>query len=255
MNATDGNFNSTTENVRRTVNVGSFAFNSTHTLCVRGKDAVGNWGAAVCTSLVVDDIVFANSFEAGNTSAWSSTTGLTNADVIGAPAAQPAGPTNLKGLRVRVNGSNRFVQDNTPNNEAAYHARFYFNPNDAHGQHTILQGKKANGDTIFDVQYRRTNAGVYQVQLGIRRTNGSQPTTPWITITNASHFVELEWTSAAATTTKLRIDGAVVGTLTGSTTAHKLDRVRLGAIGISGGTGTYEYFDNFVSTRTTLIGP
>jgi len=53
MAATDGSFNSSTEGVNATVPVGGLSSGS-HTLYVRGQDALGNWGAWGATVLSID---------------------------------------------------------------------------------------------------------------------------------------------------------------------------------------------------------
>jgi len=155
------------------------------------------------------------------------------------------------------------VQDNTPANEASYHARFYFNPNSTstgNGGHDVFVGRNTGGTNIFRLQYRRTGNGpyTYQVRAVVRRSNGSaEAATTWYTITNAAHAIEIAWQSSLSASFRLYIDGALKQTLINlNTNAFRLDSVRLGPSGgLTGGTAGTEYYDAFFSTRTTYIGP
>ena len=162
-------------------------------------------------------------------------------------------------MQALINGkSGIYVTDTTPNNEVSYHARFYFHPNSTttgSGQQDIFVGRTSSGTTIFRVQYRR-NGGQYQIRTQVARSGGTTSTS-WYPISNAAHAIEIAWASGSSTSFSLYIDGALKQTLTGlNTSAYLLDSVRLGpSNGISSnGSGT-EYFDAFVSTRMTLIGP
>jgi hypothetical protein len=57
MGASDGSFDSSKEDVTATVNVSEWNY-GVHTIWVRGRDASGNWGAALSTSLTIN--VFKN---------------------------------------------------------------------------------------------------------------------------------------------------------------------------------------------------
>src|SRR5262249_22168593 len=139
MAATDGAFDSPSEAVQATLPAMP---DGTHTLHVRAHDAAGNWGPVTDVTFSVGTVaLFSNGFAAGNLSAWSSVTG---GSAITASTAANLHGADSYGLQVVQNGSaGRFVQDNTPNNEADYSARFYFNPNGANTgtvKPTILAG-------------------------------------------------------------------------------------------------------------------
>ena len=95
------------------------------------------------------------------------------------------------------------------------------------------------------------------VNDGTTWTNSS-----WFTITDWPHYLEIDWKASTAVGANnggltFWIDGVQKANLTGiDNDTRKIDQARLGAVnGIDSGTrGTY-YFDDFVSTRTTYIGP
>jgi len=154
-------------------------------------------------------------------------------------------------------GTSGYVVDGTPNNETSYHARFYFSPNSVTigtSAQDIFVGRNSANQNVFRVQLRRSS-GQYQIRSVVSRSGGTTSTS-WYTITNAYHAIEIAWQSATSASFSLYIDGTLKRTLTGlNTSASLLDSVRLGpSAGLSGVSGT-EYFDAFVSTRTSYIGP
>ena len=256
MTATDGSFNSNSEAIRATLPTLS---NGTHTLSVRALDAAGNWGpVAQVTVTISNPVVFANSFAAGNLSAWSSATG---GSAISATAAAKLHGADQYGLQASQSGTaSRFVLDNSPALESQYSARFYFNPHGAlpgSSSPTILAAIKGGGGTVARVQYSRTGAGVYRIRAGAL-SGGSWKNTSWHAISNAAHAVEVDWKAGAGSgSLKLLVDGALKHTL-GSLVngSQRIDKVKLGpsdtlAAKISG----VLYFDDFVSTRGGTIGP
>ncbi|MCL4561972.1 MAG: multicopper oxidase domain-containing protein [Chloroflexi bacterium] len=232
-----------------------------HTVSVRAKDAAGNWSntVSIVVNVVYPNNIFADGFESGNFSAWSTTGGTTaNLSVIsgGAQAGSYL-------MRAQVSGgASGYVQDNTPFVDGSYHARFYFNPNgystgngNNPGVVTIFNGLNSTGTAIFQIQYRRSNNTGYQVRLSVTRAGGTTNTN-WYTITNnAWNAIEIAWQSGGAAQASLYTGGTLRQTLTNlNTTAYTLDTVRLGPQGTLPGTGAV-LFDSFVSTRRTVVGP
>ena len=201
-------------------------------------------------------LIFANGFESGNFSGWSATFGSpARISVTGAAALQGS-----FGMQSVITGNTpSYVTDNTPANESSYHARFYFDPNStisSGSAHDILAGRNTAGATILRVQYRRTNGGLYQIRAGALRSTGLAYTN-WFTVSDAPHAIEIAWQSATNASFSLYIDGVLRQTRTGlNTNTRKLDSVRLGpSVGLTIGTSGTEYFDSFVSTRNSYIGP
>ena len=158
-----------------------------------------------------------------------------------------------------------YVTDDSPNAEARYRARFYFDPNTiamTNGDtHYIFYGYHGASAVVVRVQLRRS-AGVYQLRAALRNDSSTWTSSSWFTITDASHSIEIDWRVATASSANnggltLWIDGAQRADLAGvDNDTRRIDRVRLGAVtGIDNGTRGAYYFDAFESRRQTHIGP
>ncbi len=212
------------------------------------------------TPTVAADLIFADSFESGNLSAWSgAATG--GGDL---KAAADAALKGNAGLRAAVNdNTSLYVTDARPANETRYRARFWFDPNGigmASGDmHTIFSGRAGSID-VFRLAFRRS-AGGYQVRAQIRDDAGAYTSGTWYTIGDAPHAIEIEWKAATAAGAKngslaLWLDGALKQTKTGiDNDTLRVGDIRLGPLaGIDAGTRGTLYFDAFESRRTTYIG-
>ncbi|MDI6858710.1 MAG: S8 family serine peptidase [Dehalococcoidia bacterium] len=212
------------------------------------------------TATPVVDPVFADGFESGNFSAWTSAE--TNGGDLSVSAE--AAIFGTKGMQAATSGTAAmYVTDGSPAAETSYHARFYFNPNGAltgnNQQQTIFAGFNAAGTNIFSVEYRRQNArgGTYQVRATVARAGGTS-TTSWFTIANNTpHSIEIAWQSGASVPFRFYVDGSFRQSLNNlNTSAYLLDFVRLGPqAGLTASASGTQYFDAFVSTRFTHIGP
>lgn len=261
--AADAAFNSPTESL--TANIDFIARGwapGNHTVYVRAMDAAGNWSSTASTvvNVVLPNNIFADSFQSGTTSAWSSVTGAnisvnSGASLNGSPAF---------GMRAGLAGTALgYVTDLTPLADSSFHGRFYFNPNGALPNNnnsangvTIFSGLNSANTAIFQVQFRRQNNGTYQVRLAVLRSGGTS-TTNWYAISNASHSIEIAWQSGSSTSASFYTDGVLRQTLTGlNTNANKLESVRLGpSVGTVAGASGAMYFDAYMSTRNTVVGP
>ncbi|MCB0049563.1 MAG: hypothetical protein KDE24_08480, partial [Caldilinea sp.] len=153
-----------------TIDVSAWAVGN-YTLSVRARDAAGNWSTPASVVLVVDDLIFADGFESGNTTAWSAATGA------GVSVNATAAMAGNFGMAVVLSpGVQGFVTDNTPAALTSYNARFQFNPNAArtvNGVETIFAGQNAGGTTIFSIEYRRPNPGSNpQIRATVLRQGG-----------------------------------------------------------------------------------
>ena len=208
------------------------------------------------------DMIFADGFEGGNLSAWSSSS--TDAgDLSVSPAAAMVGS---QGLQAVIDDNNAVsVTSDHPNAERRYRARFHFDPNSvsmASGNaHIILRGYSGSSTVALRVEFGFSSSG-YQVRAGLVNDGSTWTETSWFTLTDAPHTIELDWRAAAAVGANdggltLWIDGVERQNLTGiDNDTRRIDRVLLGALAsIDTGTrGTY-YFDAFESRRQTYIGP
>jgi hypothetical protein len=158
-----------------------------------------------------------------------------------------------------------YVSDASPVAESIYHARFYFSPNGItmnNGKsHDIFVGRSLSGAAVFRLQFQRAS-GAYQVRGAVRTNSGTEQTTSWYTISNASHAIEVAWQAASTTSgstgsLSLWIDGTLKQTRSSvANGTYRLEEARLGVVGgVTSGISGTEYFDAFVSTRNTYIGP
>jgi hypothetical protein len=209
--------------------------------------------------------LFADGFETGNLSAWSSS--QTDQGDLNVTAAAAIGGSY--GLRAALDDNRSiYVVDDTPSAETAYRARFYFDPNGismASGNaHIVFLARDVAGVVAFRIELRSFQ-GDYQVRAVAPVDFAPAMGTAWIPITDTIHQFEVAWWSASGQFTDdggllLWIDDSgeplagFIGGLDNDT--RRVDSVRLGAVsGIDAGTrGTY-FFDAFASTEGFPIGP
>jgi Tol biopolymer transport system component len=208
------------------------------------------------------DLIFADGFEAGNLSAWAaSSTDLGDLSVSAAAAL-----VGSQGLQAVIDDANAiYLTDDSPNLEPRYRARFYFDPNSipmvSGDAHYIFKGFVGASTEVLRVEFRRS-AGTYQIRASLLDDGTTWINTNWFTISDASHFIELDWRMATAVGANngglaLWIDGTQQANLSGvDNDTRRIDRARLGALtAIDPGTSGAYYFDAFESRRQNYIGP
>lgn len=208
------------------------------------------------------DLIFADNFESGNLSAWTSS--VTDTGDLSVTAAAALVGTN--GMQAVIDDANLiYVTDDHPNSEPRYRARFYFDPNSismASGDsYRIFVAYAGTSTAVLRAEFRYYS-GAYQIQFHVLNDSGSWQSTGWVTLSDAKHTIEFDWQAANAVganngSLALWIDGAQKPGLSAiDNDTRRVDRVRLGAVyGIDAGTrGTY-YLDDFVSQRQSYIGP
>lgn len=158
-----------------------------------------------------------------------------------------------------------YVTDDTPNAEPHYRARFYFDPTSismrSGNAHYIFYGYSGTSTVVLRIEFRYYLSS-YQLRAGLVNDGTTWKTSSWFTISDAPHYVEIDWKAATAAGANngylaLWIDGTQRANLTGvDNDTRRIDRVRLGPVaGIDSGTrGTYS-LDAFESRRSTYIGP
>lgn len=214
------------------------------------------------TSTPLPDLIFADGFESGSLAQWSSS--VTNGGGLSVSTTAAIG--GIFGMQSQITNNNpQYVQDDNPNGESHYRARFYFNPNSItmnnNNYHSIFIGYQGASTAVLRVDFRKSSSS-YQLRAGLADNASTWQNTGWDNITNAAHYIELDWIAAAASGTAngsltFWIDGVQQASLTGvANDTRRVDMVRLGSVtGIDSGTrGTY-YLDSFVSRRLTYIGP
>jgi hypothetical protein len=210
--------------------------------------------------------IFADGFDLGGLARWSSAS-TDGGDLSATPAASLSGAG--MGLQAAVDDTaGLYVQDDEPNNENRYRARFRLDPNGFDPGETagkrrtrvLILFEQAPTRRLAAVVLRRLG-GQYSLQARVRRDDDTQADTGFITITDAPHTIELDWRRATSPIAgngrlDLWIDGVLRSTLTGlDNNASSVDFVRLGALSVKAtATGTL-FLDGFESRRRTYIGP
>jgi len=212
------------------------------------------------------DLIFQDGFETGDLSRWSLSSN-DGGDLSVSPAAALAGTT--KGMQALVNDqAGLYVEDQTPSGEVHYRARFYFDPSGFDPGESMNHLRTRLFIMFDDTGTRRLSAlvlkrqgGNYSLMQRCRRDDNSQADNGFFPITDAPHWIEMEWKSAATGTSNdgmcaLTIDGTLAGTLPAVQNSSRLvGMVRLGAMNVKGGAAGMPFFDEFVSRRQTAIGP
>jgi hypothetical protein len=210
----------------------------------------------------VPDLIFADQFEAGGVLAWTSSVTDSGDLAVAGPAAL-VGDLGLQA--VLDNNVSVYVLDDTPNAETRWRARFYFDPNGigmANGDaHYLLYGYSGGSALSLRLEFGRSS-GQYRLRAAASSDAGAWGSTAWTVITDAPHFVELDWRAASAAGANdggltFWIDGVQRAALAGlDNDQRRLERYRLGAVaGVDTGTrGTY-YLDAVEARRFTYIGP
>ena len=208
----------------------------------------------------VPDLIFADDFESGDLSAWSSVTA--DGDLSASPAAALVGANGMQAL---INDNTAiFVTDQTPTAEPRYRARFHFDPNSismvSGDNHFIFYAVSGTSKAVLRMKFRFSK-GAYQVRAEILNNSAAWSNTAWFPISDSPHALEIDWLAATPGASDggltLWIDGGQQAMLTGiANSNYRIDHVQLGAVnGLDTGTrGTY-YFDAFESHRQTYIGP
>ena len=208
----------------------------------------------------VSDLIFADGFESGSFSAWSSaSTGAGDLSVTASAAL-----IGSNGMRVVINDTTAmYTVDDTPATEARYRARFYFDPNSISmtdgNAHYIFVGYDTAA--VFNMDFRFFG-GSYQIRLRQQNDGLATTSTAWVTISDAPHFIEMDWRAATAAGANnggvtLWVDGVQTGSLSGlDNDTRRIGQVRLGAVsGIDAGTLGTCYLDAFESRQQSYIGP
>jgi len=240
------------------------------TYFVRVLPGAANAAQLYQLSLTIGDVapapdpIFSDGFDATSLSAWSATSGG-GGDLFTSAAAAMAG---ARGLQVVIDDTARlFVQDDTPNAESRYRARFSFDPNgfspgDGSQRMQILHAftSSPKDKKLLALFVRRAPNG-YALMAKVRRDGAGMKPTAWLPMSDAPHTIEIDWQKASAAGAadghlQIWIDGTSASLLSDlPNAANFLDFVRVGAVGLRSTTFGTIYFDRFVSRRWSYIGP
>lgn len=208
------------------------------------------------------DLIFSDNVESGLTAFWPIVT-------AGIAATGGSALEGNFGLEATVAGNaGVFVEDSAPENENRYRARFYIDPN-THDPGETLNQRRVRVFVLFEdapnrrlasVVLRRL-AGQFALAARARVDDNSQIDTAFTNITDAPHFVEVDWQRSSSPSANdgfflMQIDGVAVTGLTNlDNNLSSVDTVRLGTISNKSGAAGVVFVDEFVSRRTNPIGP
>jgi hypothetical protein len=223
-------------------------------------------GYDALAQLFAPEVIFGDGFDSGTLAAWSASAN-SGGDVTVSAAAGLAGSS--QGLGAVVDDtSGRWVQDDTPDDEDRYRARFYFDPNGFDPGETLdhrrirlfVAFEEDPTRRLLAVVLRRLD-GAYALAGRARLDDDSQHDTGFFPITDDEHFVEIDWRRASGADAndgalEMWIDGtSVYATASLDNSAGGVDFARLGAISAKEAAAGTLYLDEFESRRSTYIGP
>jgi hypothetical protein len=211
----------------------------------------------------VDHITW-DGFESGTVLAWSAAT-IGGGDLATNSAAPLQGSFDLKAVVSDANPL--FVEDRTPLDEDHYRARFRFDPADfdpgmaqVHFRTRIFIGfEESPIRRLFAVVLRRQGSQ-FSLMARAREDSNVQINTPFFNITSAPHVIEVEWRRATTPASadgelSLWIDGTQQTLSALQNNRSSVDFVRMGALSVKSGASGTLFWDDFVSRRSTYIGP
>jgi hypothetical protein len=221
-------------------------------------------GAAVVARRFRPDVIFQDGFEGGASSAWS-LSATDGGDLTVSPAAALRASTfGLQGVVDDTAGL--YVQDDSPDAEKHYRARFHFDPNGFdpgeslnHRRTRIFIAFASPNRRVAAIVLRRLG-GSYSVMARARLDDNTQASTSFFPITDEPHSVEIRLAGATGPDT---LDGALVLYIDGTQVTElnlldnsltAVDFARLGALSVKTGAGGTLYWDEFQSRRFGFIG-
>jgi hypothetical protein len=212
------------------------------------------------------DLIFADGFESGSLSAWSSNAAGGGDLFVSADAAARLTTNGLSGTIHDT--AALYVQDGSPRDELRYRGRFYFDPNgfdpgEAQGRHRtrLFIVFEENPTRRLAAIVLRRQGGDYSLIGRARLDDGAQADTPPMPISDGPHFVEFDWRrssgpDASDGSFEMWIDGTSVGVLSNlDNSVSSVDFVRLGALSVKTAASGTLYWDEFESRRSSFIGP
>jgi hypothetical protein len=228
-------------------------------------DSFGLSGLPLSVTITVQaesTLIFADGFESGDLSAWSSS--LTDGGDLSVTAQ--AALSESYGMQAHIDDNNDvYVQDDSPELESQYYAAFQFDPNSVSiadtKSHAIFTLNQAGLPPIVKVAFGWFN-GAYGLQAGAwDELYGGYRVSPMVTLSDAGHQIDIFWQAASVDGAN---DGRFVFWVDGQEYANlttldnetlSADYVRLGAVsGLDADTGGITYFDTFESRRQTPDG-
>ena len=218
---------------------------STHTYAVLAVDQVGNVSAlspaVSVTTPIAAPPLFADGFESGDVSGWTSSAGLSveNTDVrSGAYAAEGSTTTGAT-----------YAKETLPSTYTDGYARVGFELKSQTGQANLLRVRDASGTSIG---YLYVTAGG---RLGFHNDGTSTNTVSTTSVAAGWHSIELHvGLHGTASAIEVWLDGSLVGDLsdatTATTTATSIGQMQIGDTG----TGTWDVVFDDAAFGTSRLG-
>jgi uncharacterized delta-60 repeat protein len=211
------------------------------------------------------DLIFADGFESGTVSAWSAS--ATGSGDLGVSASAALASTAWGVQGVVDDTEALYVQDDTPDDESRYRARFHFDPNgfdpgeglEHRRTRLFIAFAEDPMRRLVAVVLRRLN-GAYSVMARVRQDDNTQVNMPFVAIDDGPHVVEFDWRRATGPDAfdgafELWIDGVSIASIGGLDNSDGVDFARLGALSVKTGASGTLLWDEFESRRETYIGP
>ena len=212
------------------------------------------------STLVVEapeETLFADGFESGDLSAWSSS--VTDGGDLSVTAQ--AAMAGSYGLQTLIDDWNPiYVWDDSPELESQYYASFQFDPNSVsiatNKSHAIFSAVNTAYPPVVKLAFGWFNGGYSLQARAFDEGTNSYRVSPLVAISDAPHTVEIYWQAASAEGANdgqliFRIDGveyADITTLDNET--QRVNYVQLGAVsGLEASTSSITFFDAFDSRR------
>lgn len=177
-------------------------------------------------------------------------TGLSDADTgtQGADNRRYGGPC---GLRVPVDGTARYVSDNSPGNEPVYIARFYAFLDDAGDDPVQIFAADDGAADQIQVWYNETNPG--DLTLRVFDAGATANDLTFAGVSSGWHSIEFVWSADAAAAIAFSVDGAADITETVDTSGIAIANAHLGNVSGADTGGSID-FDDFDSRRMERPG-
>ncbi len=213
------------------------------------------------------DLIFKDGVESGDMSAWSAS--ATDSDHLTVSPRAALGGHSSWGLQADVQGTaGVYVQDDSPEGDDHYRARFYFDTQDfdpgeqeGHFRTRIFLAFAQSPQRRLAALVLKRQFGSYSLMGRARRDDNSQADTGFFPITPGEHSVEIDWKRSSGPNAddgslELWVDDGPAGAASAVDNSRSgVDFVRLGALSVKTGAAGTLYLDEFESRRASYIGP
>jgi hypothetical protein len=221
--------------------------------------------AGVFAQRFMPDLIFRDGFEDGTMGAWSAVSADGGDLGVSVFAGLKFSTAGLQGVVDDTAGL--YVEDQSPDDEGRYRARFYFDPNgfdpgEAQNRfrtRIFIAFAEAPARRLVALVLRR-QGGAYSLRARARLDDGTRADTPFVPIADDPHVVEFDLRRATAPgamdgSFEWAIDGVWHDLMVLDNSDAAVDFVRLGALSVKPGANGTLYWDEFESRRQGGIGP